>query len=163
MRAAKIARMILTLDRTLTPTADARALVAELEAELSGDYEPHHQHGLSIDKIFQPHIAFFIAREGANAVGCGGVAFEDGFAELKRMYVRPAARGRGIAQAILARLEDEARAKGATRLTLETGDVLNAALSLYERAGFTRCAPFGHYRTLPPPTIERSVFLEKRL
>ncbi len=155
--------MTLTLERTLTPTADARALIEELEAELSGDYEPHQRHGLSIDKVFQPHIAFFIAREDASAVGCGGLAFEDGFAEVKRMYVRPAMRGRGIAQAILARLEQEARAKGATRLTLETGDVLNAALALYERAGFTRCAPFGHYRTLPPHTIERSVFLEKRL
>ena len=121
--------MTLTLERTLTPTADARALIEELEAELSGDYEPHQRHGLSIDKVFQPHIAFFIAREGASAVGCGGLAFEDGFAELKRMYVRRTARGRGIAQAILARLEQEARAKGATRLTLETGDVLNAAMA----------------------------------
>lgn len=155
--------MTLTLERTLTPTADARALIEELEAELSGDYEPHQRHGLSIDKVFQPHIAFFIARDGADAVGCGGVAFEDGFAEVKRMYVRPSARGRGIAQAILARLEQEARHRGVTRLTLETGDVLNAALTLYERAGFTRCAAFGHYRTLAPHTIERSVFLEKNI
>ena len=71
--------MTLTLERTLTPTADARALIEEIEAELSGDYEPHQRHGLSIDKVFQPHIAFFIAREDASAVGCGGLAFEDGF------------------------------------------------------------------------------------
>jgi putative acetyltransferase len=96
-------------------------------------------------------------------MGCGGVAFDDGFAELKRMFVRPAARGKGVAQAVLAQLERDARAKGYKRLVLETGDTLGPAQRLYERAGFRRCEAFGHYRALPPATIERSYFFEKRL
>lgn len=155
--------MNITLERTTEPTADARTLVEELEAELSEGYEPHQQHGLSLERLFQPHIAFFIARIDGTAAGCGGVAFDDGFAEIKRMYVRKHLRGRGIADLVLTRLEQEARAKGYARLTLETGDDLHSAMRLYERAGFRRCAVFGHYRALPLHTIERSVFFEKRL
>ena len=155
--------MTLTIERTTHATDDARALIEELEADLSGDFEPHQRHGLSLDKIFQPHIAFFIARVNGKAVGCGGIAFEDGFAELKRMYVRPHARGTGVVQAVIAQLEAEAKARGVTRLLLETGDVLHAAIRVYERAGFKRCEAFGDYLALPPHTIERSVFLEKRL
>lgn len=158
-----LSAMNLVLEPTSAPTDDARALVEELEAELSEGYEPHQQHGLSLEKLFQPHIAFFVARIDGIAAGCGGVAFDDGFAEIKRMYVRTAFRGRGIAELVLARLEREARAKGYTRLMLETGDELHPAMRLYERAGFRRCAVFGHYRSLPPHTIERSVFFEKRL
>ena len=156
-------RAMITLERTTTPTEEARALITELEAELSGDYEPHQRHGLSIEKVFQPHIAFFIVRRDGKPIGCGGIAFDDGFAEIKRMYVRPGVRGRGVAQAVLARLEAEAKARGVKRLTLETGDVLHAAIRVYERAGFTRCAAFGDYLKLAPNTIARSVFLEKRI
>jgi putative acetyltransferase len=91
------------------------------------------------------------------------VALEDGFAEVKRMYVRPQMRGRNVAQTILARLEEEARARGVIRLVLETGDVQHAAIRFYECAGFTRCVPFGSYATMPSHTIERSVFFEKRI
>ena len=155
--------MTITLERTTHPTDDARALIEELEADLSGDFEPHQRHGLSLDKIFQPHIAFFVARLDGEAVGCGGIAFETGFAELKRMYVRPDARGKGVVQAVIAQLEAEAKARGVTRLLLETGDVLHAALRVYERAGFKRCEAFGDYLALHPHTIERSVFFEKHL
>ena len=86
-----------------------------------------------------------------------------GLAEVKRMYVRPAARGSGVARAILARLEDEARARGVRRLCLETGDVRHDAMRLYERNGFTRCGAFGAYASMPVPAIERSVFFEKRI
>lgn len=155
--------MTITVEQTTAPTDEVRALIGALNAELAQGYEPHQQHGLSLDKLFQPNIAFFIARAGAEAVGCGGVAFDDGFAEVKRMYVRPDARGTGVAQAVLARLEQEARAKGYRHLMLETGDDLAAAHRLYERAGFRRCAVFGPYRTMRPHQIERSWFFEKLL
>lgn len=153
--------MTITLEHTTHPTDDARALIEELEAELSEGYEAHQRHGLSVDQVFQPHIAFFIARANGDAAGCGGVAFDNGFAEVKRMYVRRAARGTGVAQAIVARLEQEARAKGYRHLMLETGDTLFAAHRLYERAGFLRCEVFGQYRALRPQQIERSWFFEK--
>ncbi len=155
--------MTITLELTAHPTDDARALIEELEAELSQGFEAHHRHGLSVEKVFQPHIAFFIARVNGDAVGCGGVVFDDGFAEVKRMYVRRSARGTGVAQAIVARLEQEARAKGYRELMLETGDTLTAAMRLYQSAGFRACNAFGPYRAMRPEQIERSRFFEKLL
>src|SRR5687768_14956162 len=111
--------MPITVEPVESPTDDARALIAELDAELAGPYPAENRHGLSAERVFKPNVRFFIARLDERAVGCGGVAFDDGFAEVKRMYVRPDARGRGVARAILARLEDEARGRGIRRLTLE--------------------------------------------
>ena len=153
----------ITLELLTRPTGDARALIEELDAELRGPYDPDQHHGFSIDRVFASGLLFFVANLDGEAAGCGGIAFEDGFAELKRMYVRPHARGRGVAQAVIARLEAEARSRGYKRLTLETGDVQHAAIKLYERAGFTVCKPFGEYLTLPPRTIERSVFMDKTI
>jgi putative acetyltransferase len=155
--------MSLTIEHVRSPTDDARMLIDELDAELSGPYSPEQRHGIDITRVFQPGVMFFIARLDGDPVACGGVAFEDGFAEVKRMYVRPQARGRAVAQTLLARLEQEARARGATRLTLETGDAQHAALRFYQRAGFTRCAAFGAYATMPADATERSIFLEKTL
>ncbi len=154
---------MILLEHVQTATDDARMLIGELDAELSGEYAPAQRHGLSAERIFQPGVMFFLARLDGAAVGCGGVAFADGLAEVKRMYVRPAARGRAVARTILARLEDEARARGLRRLVLETGDIRHAAIGLYERSGFARCGAFGEYATMPPRAIERSVFLEKRI
>lgn len=155
--------MTLALEHVDRVTDDARMLIEELDAELSGPYTPDQRHGLSIERVFQPGVLFFVARLDGRPAGCGGVAFEEDFAEVKRMYVRRQARGRNVAQAVLARLEEEARARGYQRLTLETGDVQHAAIRFYERAGFTRCAPFGAYATLPPRAIARSIFYEKSL
>jgi putative acetyltransferase len=153
--------MPVAVERVHAPTDDARTLVDELEAELSAQYPPENRHGYDIARLFRPNVAFYIARLDGNPVGCGGVACEDGFAELKRMYVRPGARGRGVARALLDRLEQDARARGVTRLTLETGDAQLAAIRFYERAGFTRCAAFGAYTSMPPESIRHSVFFEK--
>jgi putative acetyltransferase len=153
--------MPIEVQRVEAPTDDARALVNELETELSRHYPPENRHGYNIVRLFQPNVRFFIARQGGAPVGCGGIAFEDGFAELKRMFVRPDARGSGVARAIVRRLEEEAAARGVTRLTLETGDAQVAAIRFYEREGFTRCAAFGVYATMPPASTQRSVFFEK--
>ncbi len=154
---------MIVLERLTKPTDEARALIDELDAELRGPYDPDQHHGFSVDRVFASGLLFFIAKLDGQAVGCGGIAFDEGYAELKRMYVRPTARGRGVAQAVLERLEAEAKAKGYKRLTLETGDVQHAAIKVYERAGFMVCEPFGEYLALPPHTIERSVFMEKAI
>jgi len=114
------------------------------------EYPPEQQHGLPLDAIFQPHIRFFLAGLNGTAIGCGGVALFADFAEVKRMYVREVARGRGAAQALLRRLEAEARGAGLLLLRLETGDQQKAAIRLYERAGFIRCDAFGAYAAMPP-------------
>src|SRR4051812_12348952 len=101
-----------TITLVSRPDDDVRLLVSELEEVLAAEYPAEQRHGLSLDAIFQPHVKFFIAHVGAAAVGCGGVAMFDRFAEVKRMYVRPSARGTGVARALLERLEAEARAAG---------------------------------------------------
>lgn len=152
--------MALTIDHVAAPTRDVRALLEELNATLAVHYAPDQRHGLALDQLFQPSIRFFIAILDQAAVGCGGVALCDGYAEVKRMYVRPAARGRGVAKALLSRLADEARAAGATILRLETGVHQTEAIGLYEHFGFVRCGVFGPYAALPPNAIVLSVFFE---
>ena len=153
----------ISMELALAPTDEVRALVSELEAILAAEYPPEQRHGLALEAIFQPHIRFFVARLEGDAVGCGGVALFDGFAELKRMYVREAVRGRGLAPALLARLEAAAREAGLPVLRLETGTNQLAALRFYEREGFRRCAAFGDYTAMPPQAIATSIFMEKPL
>lgn len=155
--------MSLSIRRVDKPTSDARALIEELEADLASSYEAEQRHGLDIDRIFKPSIAFFVAYVDDEPIGCGAIAFESGYGELKRMYVRPNFRGRGVVQAMIAQLESEATARAVKRLTLETGDVQHAAIRAYERAGFVRCEAFGDYGSMPPAAIARSVFFEKQI
>jgi putative acetyltransferase len=89
---------------------------------------------------------------------CGGVKLDDGYGEVKRMYVEPDQRGKGVGRAVLARLEAAARQLGARRLVLETGSHSPDALALYRRAGFTHVDCWGEYATSPT-----SVCMEKRL
>ena len=70
-------------------------------------------------------------------------------AEIKRMYVVPEARGRGLARRVLAHLEATAHASGAEAMILETGAAQPEAIALYESSGYTAIPPFGHYRDEP--------------
>ncbi|MFH9243740.1 GNAT family N-acetyltransferase [Streptomyces anulatus] len=70
----------------------------------------------------------------------------DGDAEIKRMFVIPEGRGRGLARRMLAALEEDARAAGRLRMVLETGDQQPEAIALYASSGYTVCEKFGHYR-----------------
>ena len=155
--------MPIEIETADAPTAEIEALLEELDAALSGPYEAEQQHALALEALFQPDIRFFVARVDGQAAGCGGLALRDGYAELKRMYVRDWARGRGVSDALLARIETTARAAGLPLLRLETGTYQAAAIRFYERAGFRRRAAFGPWGTLPPRAIEMSLFYEKAL
>ena len=153
---------IATIERAQAPTPEVVELLTELDAALAG-YAADQRHALSIDKLFQPDVRFFVARLDGAAVACGGVAFYDGYAEIKRMYSKPAVRGRGVAKAMLRRLEAEARTAGATLLRIETGLYQAEALRFYEAAGFRRCGPFGPYAEMSAHAIETSLFYEKAI
>jgi putative acetyltransferase len=153
----------ITVDIVGAPTPDVVSLIGALNEELGALYAPEQRHGLALDALFQPHIRFFIAWRDGQAIGCGGVAFFDGFAEAKRMYVRPEARGQGIADALMARLAAETAASGRDLLRLETGIHQHAAIGFYRRQGFGDCAAFPPYTEMPPDAVITSVFLEKRL
>jgi len=153
----------ITVEAAQRATDEVRDLIDELDRTLAGDYLPEQQHGLPLEAIFQPHIRFFIARLDGVAVGCGGVALFATFGEVKRMYVRANARRRGIARALLSRIESEMKNSGLEVLRLETGEQQLAALRFYERSGFRRRDAFGEYAAMTPQAIATSIFYEKRL
>jgi putative acetyltransferase len=126
----------------------AYQLISELNAELSERYPEDGATHFRLDaaEVALGRGAFLIARVDGEAVGCGAVRrIEDGVAEIKRMYVRTTARGRGIGGAILAALEAEARGLAVSRLVLETGVRQPEALALYRRFGFEVIPLFGEY------------------
>jgi len=88
------------------------------------------------------------------AVGCGAVRrLDESTAELKRMYVDPQVRGKGIGRALVESLEREARALGVTRVVLETGTRLAPAIRLYEGLGYIRIPLFGEYLSSPGTSV----------
>jgi putative acetyltransferase len=155
--------MSLTIERAVEATPEVHDLIGELNEVLVAAYEAHQRHGLSIEELFEPNVRFFLARLDGLAVGCGGVAVFDDYAEVKRMYTRPAVRGRGVAKALLQRIEDEARRAGKSVLRLETGTYQQEAIGLYQRIGFRSRGPFGPYAAIPARNIETSLFFEKEL
>jgi putative acetyltransferase len=155
--------MRIAVERVFAPSPELIEIVGELDALLGALYSAEQRHGLRIEQLFEPNVRFFLAYADGAPVGCGGVALFDGYAEVKRMYSREAVRGHGVGKALVARLEEEARAAGFCVLCLETGIFQDAAIGLYERCGFRRCKAFGHYAELPPHRIEMSIFYEKDL
>lgn len=155
--------MHIAIERVTAATPEVDALVGELNEVLGALYAAHQRHGLAIAQLFEPHVRFFLTRADGIAVGCGGVALFDGYAEVKRMYTRPSARGRGAAKALLRRIEEEARGAALPVLRLETGIHQHEAIGLYESVGFRRCGPFGPYAAMPTGNIATSVFYEKAL
>lgn len=99
-----------------------------------------------------PEGAFLVAYVDHAPAGCVGfrtLVEDETTAELKRLYVAPQFRGRGVAKALLAAVEDAARQAGRKRIWLETGTAQPEAIALYERSGYARIADFGHYRGYP--------------
>ena len=133
-------------------SAEARTLIAALDAEMHGRYpeEGANHFRLDADEVAVGRGAFLVAALEGALVACGAVRrIEPGVLEIKRMYVAPAARRRGIARLLLERLEQEARALGAKRVVLETGVRQPDALALYERAGYEPVEPWGEYVDSP--------------
>ena len=151
------------LERAFAVSAEIRALIGELDAELGANSTPEQRHGISLDALCEPHMRFFTAWTDAVAQGCGGVALFEDFAELKRMYVRPAARNAGVADALLNQLTVEAAGAGLHLLRLETGTLQTRALRFYQRHGFALCPAYEPYASMPPAAIATSIFMERRI
>lgn len=135
---------------------DVLGLIDALDAYQKPLYPIESFHGIDLKELLQPQVLFAVARHAGRAVGCAAVVLGDEHAEVKRMYVDALWRGRGIGGQLLAFVEAAAHRRGCRRFVLETGIHQGEALALYERAGYTRCGPFGRY--LPDPL---SVFMEK--
>jgi putative acetyltransferase len=139
----------------------AQALARALEAELLDTYEGvPGSGGLPAASVFEsPRGSFLLGWVEGEAVACGGIArYDEATAEIRRMYVTPAARGRGLSRQVLAALEEEARALGYSFVRLETGKLQTAALGLYVSAGFEPIPRYGPFANDP-----KSICFEKRL
>jgi GNAT superfamily N-acetyltransferase len=96
-----------------------------------------------------PDGGFLVAYLDGQAVGCAGWRSHDGseeIAELKRLYSAPEARDRGIATALMAAVEENAREHGRKRMILETGRLQPEAIALYAKLGYADIEHFGHYK-----------------
>jgi len=124
----------------------ASELLAATRAELNDVYETFSRLDnppLAPAELRAPGGAYVVGYEGEQAVAGGGVRrLAEGVAEIKRMYVRPSARSRGVAAALLAALEDAARALGYTCARLDTGPKQPHALRLYRSAGYAEVPPY---------------------
>jgi putative acetyltransferase len=138
---------------------EVRRLVEELDRYQMALYPAESNHLLDIETLAQPQMRFFSVAVDGKIVGCGGIWLHEDYAEVKRVYVHPEARGLGLAKKIMAQLEDEARSAGRTVARLETGIWQPEALGLYQALGYADRGPFGDYPTDDP----LSVFMEKQL
>lgn len=140
-------------------TDEMRELIADLNAALLALTPTEYCYHMSVEEMAGPATSVFVAREEGRAIGCGALRRHPvGIGEVKRMFTRPEAQGRGIGGLILAGIEALARREGLLRLVLETGHRHPAAWRVHERAGFVRCAAVLDY-----PETEYSVFYEKPL
>ena len=142
--------------RSTLASPDAVRLIAALNAELHSTFpEPGATHfSLTSSQVEAGDGAFIVAYLDAVAVGCGAVRrLDEATAELKRMYVDPSARGRGIGRELVAALEHEARMLGITKVVLETGTRLAPAIRLYEAMGYARIPLFGEYLSSPNTSL----------
>jgi GNAT superfamily N-acetyltransferase len=125
---------------------EAILLVQELDRDLQQRYPGVELHPLAAEDPRSPRFVFLVAYSNGEAVGCGAVReLESDVGEVKRMFVRPRWRRRGVARQILAALESEGRRRGYAALRLETGSGQPEAIALYRSAGYVEIAPFGEY------------------
>ncbi|AEM80869.1 GNAT family N-acetyltransferase [Streptomyces violaceusniger] len=134
---------------------DALKLDEEVQAEYAVRYGEGDLTPMDAAHFDPPHGLYLMAYDpDGTPVATGGwrsqerseEGYEDGDAEIKRMFVVRAARGRGLARRILAALEDSAREAGRVRMVLETGTEQPEAIELYTSSGYAPVPKFGLYR-----------------
>lgn len=144
--------------RTDSSNPDFRALVELLDQDLRiRDGEEHAFYATynTLDKIGHVVVVYLDDR----AVGCGAIKpYQDQTIEIKRMFVLPDFRGRGLAGAVLAELERWAAELGFAEAILETGKKQPEAIRLYEKSGYSHIPNFGQYQG-----VENSVCMTKRI
>ena len=140
----------------------AQGLVADLLLDLKARYEEEDEDDPEEDEAYRAEVVpemverplgvFLVAWVDGQPRSCGALKPLDSdpaVGEIKRMYTRPAGRRQGLGRRILAQLETTAVELGYGRLQLETGVPQPEALALYERTGWHRIPPYGHYRDSP--------------
>jgi len=149
---------MITLRRTDSDDPDFIALVKLLDADLAIRDGADHGFYSQFNKIDKIRYAV-VCYENDQPFGCGAIkAFSDEAMEVKRMYVSPEGRNKGIATRVLTELEAWASEMGYSKCVLETGKRQPEAIALYEKNGYLRTENYGQY-----VGVENSVCFEKRL
>ncbi len=150
--------MELKIHRTDSSNEDFRALVVLLDQDLrirDGDEHAFYATYNKIDMLNQVVVAYL----NEIAVGCGAIkGYEAGVGEIKRMYVLPEHRGKGIAGRVLTELEKWGLESGYVKCVLETGKKQPEAIRLYSKSGYTLIPNYGQYAG-----VKNSVCMEKLL
>jgi putative acetyltransferase len=150
---------MITVARESPRKDEVVALIRQADALMQSLYPAESNHLVDVESLAAFNVHFLVAREQGRALGCGAfVLGEAGQAEMKRVFVAPAARGKGVARALMEALEREAAKLGVTLMQLETGIKQPEAIALYRKFGYAERGPFGSYQ--PDPL---SLFMEKRL
>jgi DNA-binding MarR family transcriptional regulator len=138
----------------------ARYCLGEYYAELARRFENGFEVSLSRDPdaqdMIRPRGSFIVALSDGLPIGCVGLKGGANYAEIKRLWIAPSARGLGLAKRLMAKIEDIARDLGITTLRLDTNRALPEAIALYSNSGWTEIDRFNDD---PYPDI----FFEKRL
>ncbi len=146
------------ITRTNSNDHDFRALVRFLDADLAkrdGTNHAFYAQFNTIDKI--KHVV--LAYENEKPLGCGAMKeYEANTMEIKRMYVSPESRNKGIATKILSELEHWAGELSYARCILETGKKQTEAIALYKKNGYTLIPNYGQYAE-----VENSLCFEKEM
>ena len=148
-------KKLIVIEQTDPRRPEVRELVAELDAYMQRLYPAESNHLLDVESLAQPEVLFFVGRVDGESLACGAIVLrgaEEGrhesgeaYAEVKRIYVSPRARGLGLGKKLLSHLEDAARAHRLHLICLETGVYQPEALGLFAHHGFARCRHFGDY------------------
>lgn len=153
------ARRPLTIAAETPDQPEIAAFLAASDAYSQSLYPPESNHLVDLKVLTAPNAHFLVARREGQAVGCGALIIAaDGSGELKRMWVTPSVRGKGIGRRMIDAIEAVARERGVRVLRLETGIYQLEALGLYRKCGYAERDPFGDYQ--PDPL---SIFMEKKL
>ncbi|AUP78225.1 GNAT family N-acetyltransferase [Flavivirga eckloniae] len=136
----------------------AETLINELDVYQSKLYPPDSCHLDSIETLQSENVYFYGAIENNEVVAIGSVKLFSDYGELKRIYVPPAQRGKGLAQSIIKKLEALLISKKIVLVKLETGPYSKDAIGLYKKLGYTIYSKFGAYKEDP-----LSTFMEKKL
>ena len=136
----------LRFERSDPEKPPASELLAEMRVELNDVYESFSRLDnppLVPDELRGPDGAYLVGFEGNEVVAGGGLRrLDDDVAEIKRMFVRPAARSRGVARALLDALELTAKELGYRKVRLDTGPKQVHGLALYRSAGYVDVPPY---------------------
>ncbi len=151
--------MTVVITRETPDHVEVRTFLAAADELYVSLYPTESRKALSLAKLLSTNVRFFVARRDGRALGCGGyMLLDEKAAEMKRLFVDPAARGQGVGRLIVRAIEHAAVQEGVEMLFLETGVKSFEAIGLYKGQDFLECGPFAAYE--PDPL---SVFMSKRL